>query len=120
MQWVVGLAGRHVETVRYPALRFKRASTCYDRLKRECLRNLSGRSVFSPHPAMKVIAIFLLWCLLFAVCWPLALLVLILAPLLWLIALPFRLLGVCVAATFAFIKAVLFLPARILGGRAPA
>jgi hypothetical protein len=67
--------------------------------------------------AMKVIGIFLLWCLLLAVCWPLALLALLLAPLVWLIALPFRLLGVCVSATFAFVKALLFLPARLLGGR---
>jgi hypothetical protein len=64
---------------------------------------------------MNAIGIFLLWCLLVALCWPLALLVLVLAPLVWLIALPFRLLGVCVAATFAFIKALLFLPARLLG-----
>lgn len=69
---------------------------------------------------MKVIGIFLLWCLLLAVCWPLALLALLLAPLIWIIALPFRLLGVCVAATFAFIKALLFLPARLLGGSTPA
>ncbi len=65
---------------------------------------------------MKVIGIFLLWCLLFAVCWPLALLALVLAPLVWLVALPFRLVGLCVGATFAFIRAVLFLPARVLGG----
>ena len=64
---------------------------------------------------MKVIGIFLLWCLLLAVCWPLALLALVLAPLVWLIALPFRLLGLCVGATFAFLKALLFLPARLLG-----
>lgn len=69
---------------------------------------------------MKVIGIFFLWCLLLVVCWPLALLALVLAPLVWLIALPFRLLGVCVGATFAFIKALLFLPARILGGPAKA
>jgi len=69
---------------------------------------------------MKVIGIFLLWCLLLAVCWPLALLALVLAPLVWLIALPFRLLGLCVGATFAFIKALLFLPARLLGGSNPA
>ena len=68
---------------------------------------------------MKIIGIFLLWCLLLAVCWPLALLALLLAPLVWLVALPFRLVGVCVAAMFAFLKALLFLPARLLGGRAP-
>lgn len=69
---------------------------------------------------MKTIGVFFLWCLLLVLCWPLALLVLILAPIVWLIALPFRLLGVCVQATFAFIKALLFLPARLLGARAPA
>jgi len=61
---------------------------------------------------MKIIGVFLLWCLLLAVCWPLA----VLAPLVWLVALPFRLLGVCVAATVALVKALLFLPARLLGG----
>jgi hypothetical protein len=65
---------------------------------------------------MKIIGIFLLWCLLLAVCWPLALLALVLAPLVWLIALPFRLVGLCVSATFAFVKALLFLPSRALGG----
>lgn len=69
---------------------------------------------------MKVIGIFFLWCLLLVVCWPLALLALVLAPLVWIIALPFRLVGVCVGAIFAFIKALLFLPARLLGGSAKA
>lgn len=67
---------------------------------------------------MKTIGVFLLWCLLLAICWPLALLALVLIPLVWLVALPFRLVGVCVAAVFAFVKALLFLPARLLGGRA--
>lgn len=67
---------------------------------------------------MKVIGVFFVWCLLLAVCWPLALLALVLAPLVWLIALPFRLAGVCIGALFAFIKALLFLPARLLGVRA--
>ena len=66
---------------------------------------------------MKIIGVFLLWCLLLAVCWPLALLAAVLAPLVWLVALPFRLLGLCVHATFAFIQALLFLPARLLGAR---
>lgn len=69
---------------------------------------------------MKIIGVFFVWCFLLLICWPLALLALILAPLVWLIALPFRLLAVCVHATFAFIKALLFLPARLLGARAPA
>ncbi|MBK9992008.1 MAG: hypothetical protein IPP19_15115 [Verrucomicrobia bacterium] len=66
---------------------------------------------------MRIIGLFFLWCLVLAVCWPLALLALFLAPLVWLIALPFRLLGVCVEASFALIKALLCLPARLLGGR---
>ena len=64
---------------------------------------------------MRIIGVFLLWCLLLAVCWPLALLALVLAPFVWLVALPFRLVGVCVAATFALVRALLFLPARLLG-----
>jgi len=57
------------------------------------------------------------WCILFVLSWPLALLVLLLAPLIWLLALPFRLLGVCIAAGFAVLKSLLFLPARLLGHR---
>jgi len=64
---------------------------------------------------MRTIGVFLLWCLLLALCWPLALLALLLAPLVWIIALPFRLLGVCISATFALIKGLLLLPARLLG-----
>ncbi len=67
---------------------------------------------------MKVICVFFVWCLLLVVCWPLALLALVLAPLVWLVALPFRLAGVCIGAVFAFIKALLFLPARLLGAKA--
>jgi len=66
---------------------------------------------------MKVIGVFLLWCLLLAVCWPLALLALVLAPFVLILSIPFRLLGVCVGAAFALIHALLFLPARLLGGR---
>ena len=60
---------------------------------------------------------FLLWVLLFAVSWPLALLALILWPVLWLLSIPFRILGCVVSALLAFVKALLFLPARILGAR---
>ena len=60
---------------------------------------------------------FLLWCLLFVVCWPLALLALVLWPVVWLVSLPFRLVGITFAALFAFLRAQLFLPARVLGGR---
>lgn len=60
---------------------------------------------------------FLLWLLLFVVCWPLALLALVLYPLVWLLMLPLRLLGITVEAVFELLKAVLFLPARLLGAR---
>ena len=69
---------------------------------------------------MKILGIFLLWCLLLVVCWPLAILALLLAPFVWLIALPFMLVGICLHATFALVKALLFLPARLLGGRVSA
>ncbi|MEO1083262.1 MAG: hypothetical protein AAFY88_03385 [Acidobacteriota bacterium] len=61
---------------------------------------------------------FLVWCLLFVLCWPLALLALVLYPVIWLLLLPFRLVGIAVEGVFAFLKAVLFLPARLLGARA--
>jgi hypothetical protein len=60
---------------------------------------------------------FLLWLLLLVICWPVALLALILYPLVWLLLLPFRLLGIAVEGVFEFLKAILFLPARLLGGR---
>lgn len=60
---------------------------------------------------------FLLWCILLVICWPLALLALILFPVIWLILLPFRLLGIAVMGVFELIKAIFLLPSRILGGR---
>jgi len=60
---------------------------------------------------------FLLWCVLFVLCWPLAIMALLLWPILWLICLPFRLIGISVEAVFALLRAVLMLPARILGMR---
>ena len=60
---------------------------------------------------------FLIWCVLFVVCWPLALLALILWPLVWLISLPLRLVGVTLEAVFALLRALLFLPARLFGYR---
>ncbi|MCI0409456.1 MAG: hypothetical protein L0191_13005 [Acidobacteria bacterium] len=59
---------------------------------------------------------FLLWCLLLVLCWPLALLALILYPILWILLLPFRLVGITVTAVFDLLGAVLSLPARILRG----
>ena len=60
---------------------------------------------------------FLLWLLLFVVCWPLALLALILYPIVWLVLLPFRLLGFAVEGVFSFLKALLMLPGKALGAR---
>jgi hypothetical protein len=60
---------------------------------------------------------FMLWLLLLIFCWPLALLALVLYPIVWLICLPFRLIGISVGAVFALLTAILFLPARILRGR---
>ncbi len=60
---------------------------------------------------------FVGWLLLLLLCWPLALLALVLWPIVWLISLPFRLIGITFEALFAFLRAVLFLPARLLGYR---
>ncbi|MCR6702867.1 MAG: hypothetical protein NVV68_17735 [Dokdonella sp.] len=60
---------------------------------------------------------FLVWLLLLVVCWPLALLALVLYPLIWLLLLPFRLIGFAVNGVFEFLRSVLLLPARILRGR---
>jgi hypothetical protein len=57
---------------------------------------------------------FLLWCLLFVLCWPLALLALILYPFVWLVLLPFRLVGIAVHGVLAMVKEVVLLPARLL------
>jgi len=59
---------------------------------------------------------FLMWLLLLFLCWPLALLALLLYPLVWLILLPFRLLGIGVEAVFELLRAIVMLPARVLGG----
>ena len=61
---------------------------------------------------------FLLWLILLVVCWPLALLALVLYPIVWLLLLPFRLLGIVVDGVFAFLRSLLLLPARVLGSRA--
>jgi hypothetical protein len=69
---------------------------------------------------MKTLIFFAGWCVLFVLSWPLAILVLLLAPVVWLLSLLFRLVGLAVEAVFALLKAILFLPARLLGYRAPA
>ena len=60
---------------------------------------------------------FFLWVILLVICWPVALLALVLYPFVWLLLLPFRVIGIAVDGVFAFLKAVVFLPARVLGGR---
>jgi len=63
---------------------------------------------------------FVLWLILLLLCWPLALVALValvLYPFIWLLLLPFRLVGITVDAVFELLRAILFLPARILGGR---
>jgi hypothetical protein len=69
--------------------------------------------------SMKTLIALLLWCVLLALCWPLALLALVLWPVAWLVLLPFRLVGITFTALFAFLGALLMLPARLLRGPAP-
>jgi len=61
-------------------------------------------------------ATFILWCLLLFLCWPLALLALVLYPLVWLLLLPFRLAGIAVEGALDIVRAIIFLPARVLRG----
>lgn len=67
---------------------------------------------------MKSLLVLLLWSLLLVLCWPLALVILVAWPFLWLLSIPFRIVAVLMEALLAFIKALLFLPARLLGGGA--
>jgi hypothetical protein len=57
---------------------------------------------------------FLLWCLLFFLCWPLALAALILYPIIWLLLLPFRLVGIAVGGVLELVRGIIFLPGRVL------
>jgi len=66
---------------------------------------------------MKVLLFFIGWCLLFVLAWPVAILALLLAPVVWLLSLPFRLLGIAFDAVFALLRGILMLPARLLGIR---
>jgi hypothetical protein len=59
---------------------------------------------------------FLLWCILLVLCWPLALLALVLYPLVWLLLLPVRILGIAVTGALDLFRAIIFLPARVLRG----
>jgi hypothetical protein len=63
---------------------------------------------------------FLLWLILLVLCWPLALLGLVLYPLVWLLLLPFRLVGIAVEGVFELLRAIILLPSRLLRGPSPA
>jgi uncharacterized membrane protein YhhN len=64
---------------------------------------------------MKALILFILWCILFVLSWPVAILALILLPMVWLLSLPLRQIGITVAAGFALVRTLLYLPARMLG-----
>ena len=66
---------------------------------------------------MSTLFVLVGWLILFVLCWPLALLALFLWPIVWLISLPFRLLGIAVDGVFGLLKAVVMLPARVLGAK---
>jgi len=61
-------------------------------------------------------AAFILWCILLVICWPLALLALVIYPIVWLLLLPFRIVGITVHGVLALLRAILFLPVRVLRG----
>ncbi len=65
---------------------------------------------------MKSLAVLLLWSILLVLCWPLALLILLAWPFLWLLSIPFRIVATIMEALLGLVKALLFLPARLLGG----
>ena len=67
-------------------------------------------------PSHHAMAKFLLWCILLVLCWPLALLALIAYPIVWVLLLPFRLVGIAVGGVFALLAAIIMFPARVLGG----
>ena len=66
---------------------------------------------------MKVLMLFMLWCLLLVLCWPVALVVLALLPIVWLVSIPFRILFFAVEALLAVVRGLFLLPARVLGYR---
>lgn len=66
---------------------------------------------------MSTLATIAIWILLFILCWPLAVLALLAWPIVWLISIPFRLLGIGVGGLLALVQAIVFLPARLLGWR---
>ena len=65
--------------------------------------------------SMRFMLLIAVWCILLVLCWPVALLALVLAPIVWVVALPFRIVGMCMHAALALLRAVLMLPARLFG-----
>ncbi len=82
-----------------------------------CGRQVPGAQLSLETFLMKLLLFVIGWCILFVLAWPLALVVLVLAPFIWLLSLPFRLVGITFDALFALIRGLLFLPARMLGYR---
>lgn len=76
---------------------------------------ISVGNFFAYHATMRSLIAILLWCLLLVMCWPIALALVFLLPLIWLILLPFRIVGFTIEIVFKFIGAVLMFPFRILG-----
>ena len=66
---------------------------------------------------MQFVLVVIVWCLLFVIAWPIAIALVFLLPLLWLLSIPFRIFGILLGSVLAFLKALLFLPARLLGYR---
>jgi len=66
---------------------------------------------------MKVLILFVGWCILLVLSWPVAMAALVLFPIVWILAIPLRLIGITVGAVFALLRTILFLPARLLGWR---
>jgi hypothetical protein len=79
-----------------------------------CAHDKTGNRERNNHVFLNIMIKFLLWCILFILCWPLALLALILYPLVWLILLPFRIAGIAVHGALELVVALITLPARLL------
>jgi hypothetical protein len=73
-----------------------------------------GVRILAKEGGISVVIKFLLWCVLFILCWPVALFALVLYPIVWLLLLPFRLVGIAVHGALELVAALLFLPARLL------
>ena len=81
-----------------------------------CVRRMDSLATAQPSDAaMKALLLFIAWCVLLVLSWPIALVALIAAPIVWIVSLPLRLIGVCVESILTLLRAVLLMPARVLG-----